>query len=270
MLRRLVTDVAKHASSRALQQSTAVSSASFIGLQHQINAVSNPAQPAFSANMMYSTEFKNRLLNAPPASLASGRVIAEPYSGVEQNFFTKALLKLGGFYSKESRNLRGAKAWYNCVSEQIEDPRLYKAFGLQENFAQKYSMLCIHMWLLLVRLRSEGKSGKELAQLIHENFQEDVEFRVRAAGVKVRISKHLMDLEQMFFGGCLAYDKAVAGEEELSKAVLRNVYAGVPEKRKDAELLARYITRELACLALTPSEDVMNGSVDFSKRFLGK
>jgi len=37
--------------------------------------------------------------------------------------------------------------------------------------------------------------------------------------------------------------QAVAGEEELSKAVLRNVYAGVPEKRKDAELLARYITR---------------------------
>jgi len=72
---------------------------------------------------------QNRLLNAPPASLASGRVIAEPYSGVEQNFFTKALLKLGGFYSKESRNLRGAKAWYNCVSEQIEDPRLYK--GMQ-------------------------------------------------------------------------------------------------------------------------------------------
>jgi len=61
------------------------------------------------------------------------------------------------------------------------------AFGLQENFAQKYSMLCIHMWLLLVRLRSEGKSGKELAQLIHENFQEDVEFRVRAAGVKVTL-----------------------------------------------------------------------------------
>jgi cytochrome b pre-mRNA-processing protein 3 len=41
------------------------------------------------------------------------------------------------------------------------------------------------MWMLLVRLRAEGKPGKDLAQLIHENFQEDVEFRVRAAGVKV-------------------------------------------------------------------------------------
>ena len=53
----------------------------------------------------------------------------------------------------------------------------------------------------------------------------------------------MMDLEQMFFGGCLAYDKAVAGEEDLSKAVLRNVYADKPEKRKDADLLARYMTR---------------------------
>ena len=46
-------------------------------------------------------------------------------------------------------------------------------------------MLCIHMWMTLVRLRKEGKTGKSLTQLIYDNFQEDVEHRVRAAGVKV-------------------------------------------------------------------------------------
>lgn len=39
--------------------------------------------------------------------------------------------------------------------------------------------------MLLVRLRSEGKDGKDLAQMVYELFQDNVETRVRAEGVKV-------------------------------------------------------------------------------------
>ena len=66
-------------------------------------------------------------------------------------------------------------------------------FGLEDNFADRYSILCIHMWLCLVRLRSEQKAGKQLAQVIYENFQEDVEMRVRAAGVKVHCTPQAPD-----------------------------------------------------------------------------
>ncbi len=49
-----------------------------------------------------------------------------------------------------------------------------------------HALLCLHVWLLLVRLRPEGKSGKQLAQMLYDNFQDDVEKRAREAGVKVR------------------------------------------------------------------------------------
>ena len=39
--------------------------------------------------------------------------------------------------------------------------------------------------MLLVRLRSEGKDGKAIAQMVYEAFQDNVEARVRAEGVKV-------------------------------------------------------------------------------------
>ena len=58
-------------------------------------------------------------------------------------------------------------------------------FGLERKFADKYNMLCIHIWMLLVRLRSEGKDGKDLAQMMYEAFQDNVEARVRGEGVKV-------------------------------------------------------------------------------------
>lgn len=56
----------------------------------------------------------------------------------------------------------------------------------------------------------------------------------------------------------------------MADALLRNVYGDDPAKRKQAEILARYVQRELACLALTDSTSVMSGKLKFSTDFLGK
>lgn len=37
--------------------------------------------------------------------------------------------------------------------------------GIPLDFQQTHSSLCLHIWLLLVRLRAEGKEGKQLAQV---------------------------------------------------------------------------------------------------------
>lgn len=63
--------------------------------------------------------------------------------------------------------------------------KLHAAVGLEKRFAHEYSMLCIHVWMLLLRLRAEAKEGADMAQMMYEDFQEDVEMRVRASGVKV-------------------------------------------------------------------------------------
>ena len=41
------------------------------------------------------------------------------------------------------------------------------------------------MWMMLVRLRAEGDLGKDLAQMVYENFQEKVEEMVHQQGVVV-------------------------------------------------------------------------------------
>ncbi|EIE25197.1 hypothetical protein COCSUDRAFT_40520 [Coccomyxa subellipsoidea C-169] len=139
---------------------------------------------------------------------------------------------------------------------------------LEYRFATTYSLLCLHVWLILVRLRAEGKDGRALAQMMYENFQEDVELRVRAEGVKVRVGKWLTDLEKNFYGSSMAYDQALKGEGDLTEALLRNVYGLDSGKRKRAEALAKYVQREVACLAMTDSEAVMSGQVRFSTDFL--
>lgn len=44
-------------------------------------------------------------------------------------------------------------------------PLLPAAMGIPVDFQQTHSSLCLHIWLLLVRLRAEGKDGKQLAQV---------------------------------------------------------------------------------------------------------
>lgn len=53
------------------------------------------------------------------------------------------------------------------------------------DFQHQHAVLSLHVWLLLVRLRAEGKDGRKLAQMLYDNFQDDVENKARKAGVKV-------------------------------------------------------------------------------------
>ena len=60
-------------------------------------------------------------------------------------------------------------------------------------------------------------------------------------------------LLQAFYGSCNSYDKAIAmgdGAEPLVEALFRNVYMGAGD-RSAAEVLERYVVRELLSLQLT-------------------
>ncbi|KAL3156578.1 hypothetical protein ABBQ38_000868 [Trebouxia sp. C0009 RCD-2024] len=204
------------------------------------------------------------LFNAHPKSLQFDRGTDEPKPEVATSRLRQALLTISGFYSKESQLLRGSKNLYQAVVQQAANKQLYEVFKLERKFASEYNMLCLHMWMLLVRLRSEGKDGKALAQMVYELFQENVEARVRAEGVKVRLNKWLNELEQMFYGMSFAFDKSLSGDEDITGALLRNFYNDDKSKQKAADILARYTTRELACLVKTESEHVMSGQIRFS------
>lgn len=168
------------------------------------------------------------------------------------------------------------------------------ALGLRRDyFANTHALLCLHIWLLLVRLRAEGANGAQAAQLLYDFFSDDAEVRVRAAGVRVRVSKWLAELEKMFYGSATAYDKALGSpggggsakeggdgaaaplpsrpfappadaRRALSDALLRNVFGGDPRKRSKANLLSDYVIREIACLAQTGSDAVLDGRLRFT------
>ena len=183
------------------------------------------------------------------------------------NVFVRAALTLGGFYSAESTNQRAADRLYAAITAQCDGEAFTSAFGIERSFRGEHSALVLHVWLVLRRLREEGESGKALAQVLYDTFQDDVEHRVHAEGVRVRVNKWLNELEQGFYGSALAYDNALTGGSgDLAKVLHRNVFHGEgdAETLGRAKKLERYVRRELGCLAATNGKAVREGRVRFS------
>ena len=66
--------------------------------------------------------------------------------------------------------------WYSCSSQCA-------VFNLEKTFKTTFSLLVLHMWLCLRRLKEEGKEGVERGQYVYEIYNHDVELRVSKAGV---------------------------------------------------------------------------------------
>ena len=188
-------------------------------------------------------------------------------SPARPNVFVRMALSLGGFYSAESVNQRAADRLYAAITAQCDGEAFTSAFGIERSFRGEHSALVLHVWLVLRRLREEGESGKALAQTLYDTFQDDVEHRVHAEGVRVRVNKWLNELEQGFYGSALAYDNALTGGSgDLAKVLHRNVFHGEgdAETLGRAKKLERYVRRELGCLAATNGKAVREGRVRFS------
>ncbi|CAN1188264.1 Ubiquinol-cytochrome-c reductase complex assembly factor 1 [Linum perenne] len=224
----------------------------------------------------------DKMFWSKPCSLALApgsplRVEEPSYEGLRRVIF-KMLL----FYSKQSKSIRGANVAYRRIIHQVDKPAIYEVFNLEKTFKMSFSLLVLHMWLILRRLKQEGKEGSEFGQYIYEIYNHDVELRVSKAGVNLLLTKWMKELEKIFYGNIVAYDAALLPEakpDELPRVIWRNVFAddGTSEPDQTAShavqacsldhlssAMARYVRREVSCFSLTDKEAMYSGNFTFT------
>uniref|UniRef100_A0A7N0T9W8 Ubiquinol-cytochrome c chaperone domain-containing protein n=1 Tax=Kalanchoe fedtschenkoi TaxID=63787 RepID=A0A7N0T9W8_KALFE len=141
----------------------------------------------------------NKILWSKPCSLAlpldSPLRIEEPkFEGLRLIIF-KMLL----FYSKQSKSIRGANVVYKRVASQVDTPAIYDVFNLEKTFKTPFSLLVLHMWLVLRSLKEEGKDGIQFGQYVYEIYNH----------VNLMLTRWMKDLEKIFYGNIVAYDTAL-------------------------------------------------------------
>lgn len=261
----------------ALQRVVALEEHYLFGRSH--SGVPTAAAPASSPDLILSQpsskpEVKlNSLFWSKPCSLAlshgSPMRIEEPqYEGLQRIIF-KLLL----FYSKQSRSIRGANAVYKRIILQVDKPAIYDVFNLEKTFKTTFSLLVLHMWLFLRRLKEEGKEGTEFGQHLYEIYNHDLEMRVSKAGVNLLLIKWMKELEKIFYGNVVVYDDAMkpdAKHDELTNAIWRNIFSddgtGPPDDAATTavQAMSRYTRRESTCLSLTDKDAIFSGNFLFT------
>ncbi|CAH2070479.1 unnamed protein product [Thlaspi arvense] len=163
--------------------------------------------------------------------------------------FRRFILKMLLFYSKQSVSIRGANVIYKRIISQIETPAIYDVFNLEKTFKITFSLLVLHMWLVLRRLKEEGKEGVDLGQYVYEIYNHDVEVRVSKAGVNLLLLTWMKELERIFYGNVVAYDAALLPEAKPNDLQIK---------------IWRYVRREVGSLSLTDKESIFSGNFSFT------
>eukprot|EP00210_Caulerpa_lentillifera_P005839 g5583.t1 len=181
-------------------------------------------------------------LKAAPRSLHFDRSFDLARPEIQNSYFGKLMLTIFGYYTKQSQYRRGAQNLFEALQEKSTDSKFFKIMKLDREFPGIQAVLSLHMWLLIRRLK-EVNGGKQVSQFLYDEFLEDVEDRLRKAGVKVRFNSLLEDLEKRFYGACFAYDDALStttsSKESLAEALVRNVYQREEKKLKAARRLEK-------------------------------
>ena len=101
-----------------------------------------------------------------------------------------------------------------------------------------------------------------------QQFKDDLEHLLIAEGVKARLSHWVKEAEERHYGRMIAFDRALSArdDDQLAAALWKNIYAPDGNPASVQEML-RYVSRELACLALTDLPAVLTANIAFSDDF---
>ncbi|XP_019445558.1 PREDICTED: ubiquinol-cytochrome-c reductase complex assembly factor 1-like [Lupinus angustifolius] len=245
------------------------------GTRHSYAKVAAAAAPTIEDKGLTREPVVNldKMFWSKPCSLALARDsplrVEEPnYEGIK-----RFILRLMMFYSKQSKSIRGANVVYRRIVSQVDKPPIYEVFNLEKTFKTTFSLLVLHMWLCLRRLKQEGKEGVEFGQYLYEIYNHDVELRVSKAGVNLLLTKWMKDLEKIFYGNIVAYDTAMlpeAKQGDLSNVIWKNIFSDDGTSTPDAaalhsvQAMARYARLQASCMSLTDIEAIVSGNFMFT------
>eukprot|EP00127_Corallochytrium_limacisporum_P003257 Clim_evm106s147 gene=Clim_evmTU106s147 len=209
-------------------------------------------------------------------SLASRSITSEAYrkaKKIEQDRLpntleSKVLIAAGhltGMYSKGSLSVRMSKRMYDACYTASENTQIYDDLELPDTFMSWFAVTNLHVWLTMYRLRQEGQEHKPFTQELVNFFWQDVEERMRIAGLSaMQISSSMKQLQPIYYGSLLSFDEGIESSDTiLASALWRNIF----QMKGDVDKVARmvnFVRYEAARLEQEKIEDFVNGLIPFS------
>jgi len=159
---------------------------------------------------------------------------------------------------RSSHRARLVRSLYAALNAQARQRTFFADFGVADTLDGRFDLVALHAWLVFERLRAAGLAdvAHALSDAIFVGFDEAL--RDLGAG-DMSMGRKIKQMGDAFNGRINAYGSA-QGEEELSAAILRNVYRGDQSRAREALALARYA---IAARLHLGASDVGDGALSF-------
>lgn len=171
---------------------------------------------------------------------------------------------LGKLFRRDPRAAAAGRL-YARVVEQARLPAFYQEGGVPDSVDGRFELIALHAFLLLQRLKAEGREGADLAQKLFDTMFADMDASLRELGAgDLGVPPRIKRMISGFYGRVAAYEAGLAGSDEaLAEALRRNLYGTVEPALADTLAVAAYMRRAAAELAGQPAAALLGGEVVF-------
>ncbi|WP_407522663.1 ubiquinol-cytochrome C chaperone family protein [Methylobacterium oryzisoli] len=129
-------------------------------------------------------------------------------------------------FRRDDGRRRVIEALHVRINAAARQPGLYLDLGVPDSVEGRFETLCLHVILMLRRLRQLPAPAEEVAQDLVDSVFAQLDSSLRELGVgDLGVAKRMKKLAQAFYGRAGAYDAALdAGDRPaLAGALARNV-----------------------------------------------
>lgn len=176
--------------------------------------------------------------------------------------FTKIIEAMGFTgplkYSKWKIKIAALRMYTSCV-EKTDFEEFFLRCQMPDTFNSWFLITLLHVWMCLVRMKQEGRTGKYMCRIIVHFMWEDVEQRGRVMGVNSYILKKNMALmTNNFYAAILGYDEGILSDDHgLAAALWRTFFNQKCEDPRQLELLVEYVRKQMQYLDSMNGEDLL-------------
>ena len=150
---------------------------------------------------------------------------------------------------------------YAEIVKQARRPELMRNFHIADNIDGRFDLLCLHMCLVMKRLKSKPELTRQYSQDLFDFMFLDMDQSLREMGVgDLSVGKRVKEMGKAFLGRLQVYETVIEVKDaKLKEALIRNVYRGNTNLSEHAERLASYARQIDKTLADTPIKAIMEG-----------
>jgi cytochrome b pre-mRNA-processing protein 3 len=172
-------------------------------------------------------------------------------------------------FAKRNERRETAKKLYQCVLTQARRPQFFLDHGVPDDVNGRFELTVLHAFLVWNRIRSEGKEGAKLAQVLFDAMFVDMERALRLIGVgDLSVPHHMKRMMRGFKGRSIAYREGLENPDDpeiMLAALSRNLFGTIEEITDDKDLrwFAAYARAQAGFLARQNWNDIAGGIISF-------